>query len=91
MLHPNYVQPVELLDTKLNLESGDRPGGLECRRHTRKTWTKHEDAKIFRIIKELNLSINQRIPYQLIAQAVRRANQQADSLALSQQARLDVS
>jgi hypothetical protein len=64
-LIPNYVQPVELLTR--DLEGGDRPGGLECRRHTRKTWTKHEDAKILRIIKELNLSINQRIPYRLIA------------------------
>lgn len=61
----NYIQPVEVL-AREGAGTG-RLGAAESRRHTRKTWTKHEDAKILRIIKELNLSINQRIPYRLIA------------------------
>jgi hypothetical protein len=36
-------------------------------RHTRKTWTKQEDAKILKIIRDMHLSEEQRIPYRLIA------------------------
>ena len=38
-----------------------------CRRHTRKTWTKQEDAKILKVIREMKLSSEERIPYRVIA------------------------
>lgn len=64
-LLPQCVQTFELHSKET--ESSEQQPPTESKRHTRKTWTKQEDAKILRIIKELNLSINQRIPYRLIA------------------------